>query len=108
MRAESVTVVANRDTGANQPFEFIIAVADENGVLHQYSGVEEEIATELISICKTGRSVYDQQMNTAFNLAQDEARERGDTPEMPRNAPTAIAPGTPPPHLLGGMGVKPV
>src|ERR1700677_1983718 len=85
MRSQEVVALQNRETGYNTRFEFVIAVVDDRGVLHQYSGVDQEIATELVAVCRSGSSTYAQQLIVARRKEEEAARERGDTPEMPRN-----------------------
>jgi RNA polymerase sigma factor (sigma-70 family) len=69
---------------------------------------EPEIAEELVSMCKTGESVYAQSTRALKEAEDQAARERGDTPEMPRNAPPAPVPGSDGPRVIGVLGSKPV
>lgn len=108
MRAEQVQVLSYRDSGRNVPFEFLMACVDGAGVLHQYSGVDEEISLDLESICKSGKSIFAQQTRATMQADDEAARERGDTPEMPRNAPTFVPPLTTKPGGLNeNLGIKP-
>jgi hypothetical protein len=106
VRAEQVQVVSYRDTGGNAPNEFLFAAVDEHGVLHQYSGVDEDIAQTLVSIARTGSIEYFGGRKREAEDLKMNAAERGDTPDMPRNVPAAIPEGEKPP-TLGLLGTKP-
>jgi hypothetical protein len=100
VKSSSVVVTATMDTGANRAFEFLLAVVDERGVLHQYCGTDPEIADELEEIAETGTSRALALLRTAKSQEAATARERGDTPEMPRHTEGL----TPKPRRVDGPG----
>ena len=115
MKTLDVVALTARETGYNSPHEFVIAAVDERGVLHQFGGVDDAIAAEVIGICEHGVSlvVLHKEEQLRGEILADHTR--GDVPEsMPRHTMTSeqmrSQRGTneAPAHKPLGMGQQPV
>jgi hypothetical protein len=82
-------------------------------VLHQYGGVDADIAAEVIGIVSEGCSLIVRKTAEEQALEDRLAFERGDTPDMPRQEgqrraiSLAVSPDEPA-AKVAGLGQKPV
>jgi hypothetical protein len=84
MKSNDIVCMAKIDSGFNSVAEFVIAVVDADGKLHQYAGRDADIAADLIEIVQTGESMSEAIRKQQAQEERDNAMERGDTPEMGR------------------------
>ena len=113
MRSQEVVVLQARENGQNVPGEFVIAAVDPTGKIHQYGGINADIADEVIGICEQGVSLVIRDDPTDQRRRIVEAQAQGEVPEdMARNAVERYgpAPGTPGAgnEKPQGMGQRPV
>jgi hypothetical protein len=115
MIGQQVVALQARETGQNSPHEFVIAAVDELGRLHQWGGVDPDIAAEVVGIIREGESLVLEGRRREALEEERGAMERGDTPDMPRHTQEArpkrygaATPAGEPQPEPQGMGQKPV
>ena len=114
MIGQQVVALQARETGQNSPGEFVIAAVDDLGRLHQWGGVDEAIAAEVVGIIREGESLVGAGRRREALEEERGAMERGDTPDMPRHTQErgarrfgAATPAGEPAPEPQGMGQKP-